>query len=91
MKKYLRFFLYYSLLYRIFQFFNKNKIVILTYHGFTDEKYLNKFENYHGKNINIKLFKSQIVPLKLLRSFGMNLLNKSELLKNSNSFPSVVV
>ena len=48
----------------IFQFFNRKKLIILMYHGFTDKIYQNGIENYQGKHINIELFRSQISYLK---------------------------
>ena len=60
MKKILGYFLYYLQLHRIFQFLNRNKTVILMYHGFTDSKNHGGIENYQGKHINNELFRSQI-------------------------------
>lgn len=60
MKKILGFCLYYLQLHRIFQFLNRNKTVILMYHGFTDSKNHAGIENYQGKHINNELFRSQI-------------------------------
>jgi peptidoglycan/xylan/chitin deacetylase (PgdA/CDA1 family) len=60
MKKFLKSCLYNLQSHRLFQFLNRNRTIILMYHGFTDRKNRNGIENYQGKHINIELFRSQI-------------------------------
>jgi len=60
MKKYFLPCFLYLQLHRVFQFLNRNKVIILMYHGFTDKENHVGIENYQGKHINIEIFRAQI-------------------------------
>jgi len=60
MKKYFLSCFLYLQLHRVFQFLNRNKVIILMYHGFTNEENHVGVENYQGKHINIEIFRAQI-------------------------------
>ena len=64
MKKYFLFCFLYLQLHRVFQFLNRNRTIILMYHGFTDEENHEGIENYQGKHIDIEIFRSQIKYIK---------------------------
>ncbi|NHJ86600.1 MAG: polysaccharide deacetylase family protein, partial [Asgard group archaeon] len=74
MKKYFLSYPLYLKLHRIFQFLNRNKTIILMYHGFTDEEFHEGIENYQGKHIYIGLFRSQIEYI--VRNYNVISLNE---------------
>lgn len=55
---------YYTQFYRFFRFFNRNKLTLLMYHGFTNESLGRFFELSDGKHVKLDNFKFQLKYLK---------------------------
>lgn len=51
-------------LHRIFRWINRNKTIILMYHGFTDKFQFHGIANYHRQNLHYSLFRKQVNYLK---------------------------
>jgi len=64
MKKIILRILYILQFHRIARLLNRNKVIILMYHAFTEKTQFDGIANYHHQNLNIDIFRKQIDYLK---------------------------
>ena len=64
MKKIILRILYILQFHRIARLLNRNKVIILMYHAFTDKTQFDGIANYHHQNLNMEIFRKQIEYLK---------------------------
>ena len=51
-------------IHKILKWLNRNKVVILMYHGFTDKSHFDGIDNYHKQNLDRSIFKKHLEYLK---------------------------
>lgn len=64
MKRFLLRFFHFLQLHRLLRYWRRNKVVILTYHGFTDKLSHPGIENHQGKHLLIERFKCHLEYIK---------------------------